>query len=101
MPRKSPFTIPWRMAKGPDSKQWHADIRHHIVMSSVPKSCSWPRRDGLTTRSPAAWTCHGRSLASGAKGFSPKESPACRTVREAVVPRLFPPHVVLEVKALA
>lgn len=52
-------------------------------------------------RSRVAWTCHGRSLANGGKGFSPKEWPACKTAREAVGPRLFPPHVVVEVKALA
>ena len=53
------------------------------------------------TRSALAFRCHGRSSASGANDFSISELRGCRTNLAAGARPLFPPEVVMLIKAMA
>ena len=56
----------------------------------------WP-----TMKSLVAWTHGGKWSAYGASVFSPNACPACKNCRDRAVPGLFPPEVVVQIKALA
>ena len=54
-----------------------------------------------TTKSPAAWTPAGKSLANGASVFSKSGWRAWKNALDRVAPGLFPPELIVQVKALA
>src|SRR6476469_7462092 len=79
----------------------HADIRHRIPTSCGPRSCSMRPRGWATTRSPHAWTPRDRWYPSGANAST---SSACQDLPISPGeddPPVFPPDVVVAVKALA
>ncbi len=78
-----------------------ADIQHRIGMSSAPGSSSWRRRALRTPRSPAGSSCRSRSCRSGGSASSRRAWLAWRSVPAPVVGRLFPPELVVAVKAIA
>ena len=82
-------------------KRERANIRHRIVMSSAPRSCSSRPPASATTRSARAWTRHDRSSVSGAIASSKTASRASTRSRAAGVQPAFPPNVIVEVKRIA
>src|ERR1017187_8517145 len=52
-------------------------------------------------KSPAAWIHGAKWSACGASAFSPNACPASKNCPDRVAPGLFPPEVVVQIKALA
>ena len=53
------------------------------------------------TKSRAAWTPAGKSSANGASAFSKSDWPAWKNTPDRVAPGLFPPELIVQIKALA
>src|SRR6476620_8175211 len=79
----------------------HADIRHRIQRSCAPRSCSMRPRGWATTRSPHAWTPRDRWYPSGANASTSSACPDLPISPGEDDPPVFPPDVVVAVKALA
>src|SRR5207247_4944183 len=87
-----------------NGRSWSAeqpDIRCHILRCSAPRWFSMRPKVGLMTKSPAAWTPAGRSSANGASAFSKSDWPGWKNAPDRVAPGLFPPELIVQVKALA
>lgn len=87
-----------------NGRSWSAeqpDIRCHILRCSAPRWFSMRPKVGLMTKSPAAWTPAGRSSANGASAFSNSDWPGWKNAPDRVAPGLFPPELIVQVKALA
>jgi hypothetical protein len=82
-------------------RQLHGDIRHSIVMSCEPKSFSSPLRGSQTKKSVNGLICLARSSPSGENASLIAAWPVSRSGRGRVGPALFPPEIVVAVKALA
>ena len=82
-------------------KKFQNHIRHHIEMSFGPKLFSWPPRVYPMTLSPPVWIPGAKLLANGANVSSNSDYRDYRSTREKDAQPLFPPQVVVEVKALA
>jgi len=89
------------MPSAPSWKDVHADIRHRIQTSCGPRSCSTRPRGWATTRSPHAWTPHDRWCPSGANASTSNACPDLPISPGEDDPPVFPPDVVVAVKALA
>src|SRR6476469_10669314 len=94
MPRTSPYSITLADAE-------HAELRHRILMLFGPGSCCTRPRVWATTRSRRAWTHHGRWCPSGANASTTSVWPAWPICLGEDGPRVFPPDVVVAIKALA
>ncbi len=77
------------------------DIRHRIAMSCAPRSSYSPPRASPTRRSESVSTCQGKSSRSGENASSRNAWPDFRNGQGAGGPALFPPEIVMEIKALA
>jgi DDE superfamily endonuclease len=53
------------------------------------------------TKSPAVWTPAGKSSANGVSASSKSDWPACKNAPDRAGPGLFPPELIVQVKALA
>jgi hypothetical protein len=82
-------------------KMSHEDIRHRIVMSCGPKSFSLPPRVSQTNRSGSGSIYHGRSFQNGVNASLTSAWLASRKCHGAGDPALFPPEIIVSVKALA
>ena len=85
-------------------KSWSApldDIRRRIAKSCAPRSSSLPQRASPTRRSESASTCQGKSSPSGENASLRNVWPGFRNGQGAADPALFPPEIVMEIKALA
>lgn len=82
-------------------KRSQESIRHRIVMSCVPRLSSCLPKDTQTRISANALICRDRSSQNGENAFLTTEWPVCRKdrVREGLA--LFPPEIIIAVKALA
>jgi len=76
-------------------------MQHRIGMSSGPGSCCSPRRVRRTSKSPTGSTPQSRSCRSGGSASSRRASLAWRSAREPAAGRVFPPELVVAVKAIA
>jgi hypothetical protein len=79
----------------------HANIRHRIAMSCGPKSFSLLPRASQTNRSGSGSICLGRSSQNGANASLANAWLVSRKCRGAGDPALFPPEIIVSVKALA
>jgi len=79
----------------------HESIRHRIAMSFGPKSFSLPLRASQTNRSGNGSICLGKSSRSGANASLSSDWQASRECHGAGDPALFPPEIIVSVKALA
>ena len=82
-------------------KQSQRNIRHHIEMLSEQKSCFWQQKGFQTALLPQDWTPHDKLSASGESDFSVNALLVYRSNLGRGAQPLFPPQVVVEVKALA
>src|SRR6476620_5861217 len=89
------------MPSAPSWKDGHADIRHRIQTSCGPRSCSMRLTGWATTRSPHAWTPRDRWYPSGANASTSSVCPDLPISPGEDDPPVFPPDVVVAVKALA
>ncbi len=102
MPRTSPYRLTLTDAeRTPSWKDGHADIRHRIQTSCGPRSCFTRPRGWATTRSPHAWTPRDRWYPSGANASTSSACPDLPISPGEDDPPVFPPDVVVAVKALA
>src|ERR1700752_272264 len=88
----------------PSALSWkgvHADIRHRIQTSCGLRSCSMRPTGWATTRSPHAWTPRDRWCPSGANASTSSACPDLPISPGEDDPPVFPPDVVVAVKALA
>ena len=88
------------MKKSPYRK-WHRNIRYRIIKLSVPKQLFLLPMGLKTNKSASNSICPGKSSASGVNGFSKSALTASRIVQGPGDRAVFPPKVVMEVKALA
>lgn len=70
-------------------------------MSCAPRSSSLPLRGFQTRKSASAWICPGKSFPNGASASSTNAWPGSRKGHGAGGPALFPPEIIVAVKALA
>ena len=91
----------WSRMKESSYRPSLENIRHRIVKSCAPKSSSWPLRAYPTSRSVNGSSCHGRSYRNGESVSLNNAWPVCKSGHGADAPRLFPPEIVMEIKALA
>jgi hypothetical protein len=82
-------------------KRSQKNIRHHIEMSFGQKLCCWQQRDFQMMLLHRDWIPHGKLSANGENGFSTNALTVCRSNLAKGTQPLFPPQVVVEVKALA
>lgn len=85
-------------------RNWRAvlpSIRCRMIRCSAPKGYSRPPRAAPTMTSPVAWTPGAKSSANGANAFSKSAYPGWRNVPDRAAPGLFPPELVVRVKARA
>ena len=82
-------------------KAWRVSIRHRIVMSCEPKSSSSPLKAFQTRRSVNALICRDRLSQNGGNAFLTNAWPDSRKGHGGEDPALFPPEVIVAVKALA
>ena len=82
-------------------KKWHKNIRYRILKCSVPKQFCLLPMDSKTNKSVRNSICQEKSSASGVNGFLKNASTASKIVQGAGDRAVFPPKVVMEVKALA
>jgi hypothetical protein len=86
------------------SENWLTEqqsIRYRIILLSAQRWFSLQRKDCPTTRSRPAWIHAVRSSVSGGNGSSRNVSQAWRTGSGPDGPGLFPPEIVVQVKAIA
>src|SRR5215207_2308325 len=83
------------------SKRPPGAIVHRTAMWHEPRSCCWPPRVCPTTRSPLVWTSLAKSSPNGANVSTSNAWLASWSDREAGGPRLFPPEVIVTIKAMA
>lgn len=88
------------MRKRPYNK-YHKNIRHRILKWSAQKLSCLLLMDGKTKKSVNASKHHDKLLVNGANGFSRNAWPVSKIVQDAGDRVVFPPKVVMEVKALA
>lgn len=81
--------------------KWHENIRYHILWSSVPKQFYLLPMASKTNKSARNSICPEKSSASGANDFLINAWTASKIVHGAGDRAVFPPKVVMEVKALA
>jgi hypothetical protein len=84
-----------------DYKVSHENIRHSIVMSCVPRLSSLPVKAFQTKKSVSGLICHDRSSPNGESGFLTNAWPDSRKGHGRGDPALFPPEIIVAVKALA
>ena len=77
------------------------NIRCRIFRSSGPRSFFYPLRVSQTTRLPVDSTLVGKSSACGVSVFSKNACRGSKNIRAQVALGLFPPEVVVQIKALA
>ena len=77
------------------------DIRHRIAMSFAPRSSFLLQKAFPIRRSASDSTCQGKSSRSGENASSKNAWPVFRNDQGAGGPALFPPEIVMEIKALA
>ena len=87
--------------KKSDYKVPHENIRHRIVMSCEPRSSSLPLRVFQTSRSASGLICLGRLSRNGANASSTNAWLDSRKCHGAGDLALFPPEIIVSVKALA
>ena len=80
---------------------WHASIRHRIAMSCAPRLSSSPLRGSPTKRSARNSICRDKSSPSGENDSSNSVWPDLKNGHGAGDRALFPPEIVVEIKALA
>ena len=90
-----------RMRRGGGYAKAQEDIRRRIAMSSGPRSSCWRPPAWKIPKSPLAWTCRGRSSVNGGNGSVKSGWSAWKVARDRAGRIVFPPEVVVEVKALA
>ena len=100
MPRQSPFPIDLGAEEKACWKRWLGDIRHRIVMSSGPRSCSTPPRACATTRSPRLDTPR-QIVSKWRKRFFEQRLAGLEELPRRGGRASFPPSIVVAVKALA
>jgi hypothetical protein len=81
--------------------RWHKNIRHRILKWSVPKPFCSPLKTGKIKKSGNDSKRHGKSLVNGENVFLKNAWPAYKIVQDAGDRVVFPPKVIMEVKALA
>ena len=79
----------------------HENIRHSIVMLCGLKSSSLPLRAFQTRKSVSGLICPDRSFPNGENAFLTNAWPVSRKDHGAGDPALFPPEIIVAVKALA
>ena len=84
-----------------DYRLSHENIRHNIVMSCGPKSSSLQLRDFQTEKSANGLSCRDRSSPNGGSASLTNAWPVSRKGHGAGGPALFPPEIIVAVKALA
>src|SRR6266853_1926784 len=77
------------------------NIRCRIFRSFAPRSSSWPQRICPTTSSRLDWILDARSSANGANDSITSAYAGWKSFPARVAPGLFPPELVVQVKALA
>jgi hypothetical protein len=78
-----------------------ASIRHRIAMSCAQRSSSLPPRVFQTNKSGSVLICLDRSSQSGVNASLSNAWPAFRRSHGAGDPALFPPEIIVSIKALA
>jgi hypothetical protein len=81
--------------------KWHKNIRHRIMKLFVPRPFCSPLRVGKIKKSVNDSKRHGKSLVSGENVFLKNAWPVSKIVQDAGDRVVFPPKVIMEVKALA
>jgi len=84
-----------------DYRQSHENIRHNIVMSCGPKLSSLPLRGFQTKKSANGLSCLDRSSPNGENASLTNAWPVSRKGHGAGGLALFPPEIIVAVKALA
>lgn len=82
-------------------KPWRQNIRRLIIKSSAPRSCSLPLKAWRTRRLESALIFPAKLSASGENASFIIVSEVWRTSPGRAVPGVFPPEIVVEIKALA
>ena len=82
-------------------KPWHENIRHRIVMLCGPKLSSLPLRAYQTRKLANSLICQDRLSLNGGNGSLINAWPDSRKSRAAEDPALFPPEIIVAIKALA
>jgi hypothetical protein len=82
-------------------RQSQGSIRHRIVMSCEPRSSSCPPKDTQTKTSEKGLICLDRSSQNGENVSLTNEWPVSRKDRAREDLALFPPEIIIAVKALA
>src|ERR1035438_1933301 len=77
------------------------DIRCRTFKSSEPKSSSWPAKACTTTSLRLGWIPGAKSSANGANASSTNACAGSKSFPARAAPGLFPPELVVQVKALA
>jgi len=77
------------------------NIRCRILRSSAPRLSSWPQRICPTTSLRLDWILDARSSANGANASITSAYAGWKSFPARVAPGLFPPELVVQVKALA
>jgi hypothetical protein len=81
--------------------KWHKNIRHRIMKLFVPRPFCSPLPAGKIKKSVNDSKRHGKSLVSGENVFLKNAWPVSKIVQDAGDRVVFPPKVIMEVKALA
>ena len=77
------------------------NIRHRIMLSSAPRLFSWPRTGFRMSKLGSVFRRRDRSSACGVSDFSISEVQACTMKHAPGVRPVFPPDVVMQIKAMA
>ena len=91
----------WSKMKRSICKPSLENIRHRIVKSCAPKSSSWPLTVYPIRRSVTGSRCQGRSFQNGENASLNNDWPGFRNSHGAGASALFPPEIIVEIKALA
>ena len=87
--------------KNHGSKSSHENIRHNIVMSCVPRSFSLLQKDFQIKKSANVLICPDKLSPNGGNVFLTNAWPDFRKGHGGEDPALFPPEIIVAVKALA
>ena len=87
--------------KNHGSKSSHENIRHNIVMSCVPRSFSLLQKDFQIKKSANVLICPDKLSPNGENVFLTNAWPDFRKGHGGEDPALFPPEIIVAVKALA
>lgn len=82
-------------------RQSQKNIRHRIVMSCVPRLSSYPLKGTQIKKLDSGSICLDRSYPNGESGSLTNDWPVSRKDRAREGPALFPPEIIVAVKALA